>query len=440
MKRPISAMVLCGVLFLSTAVSGDEFSPDSIKTLMKKAANYSFQQFGAGTAAGLIRDCSRGTIMTGIMGLYRVTQDKQWLDSVDKWGTKWAWQPGSQGADDYCSMQTYCERYIVEPVLANASKYNPSQTFYNDKIKNPMTNFLEWIDVLYMGPPGMAMLGNITGKRIYFDSLLSAWNSLKGKTFSSTYGLWWRDPSFVNSKTKQGNPSFWGPGNAWVIGGWIRSLKYMPNDYPLRANWVIDFKTFCDTIRTKQQSDGMWRTSLFNASDYPDPEAGSTAFYTYAFSLGIVMGILDSTVYKPVIKKAWAALVKCVDKYGQVQRCQAWSNSPGDVGLNNTPEGQGAFMLAGEGLINLITTTTINKQRLLHQEAVNSKGKTSHLLFYNSNENRPIVVRENAVLFSVFKLDGQLVWKKNISYLYKGQIVALPFNLLSKGLYYIRVE
>jgi unsaturated rhamnogalacturonyl hydrolase len=441
MNRLLCIAVFVAVFFPTGTGYGDEFSPDSIKSIMRKVAKYSFQQYGGGTAAGLDRDWSRGTIMTGIMGMYRVTQEKQWLDSVDKWGTKWNWNTAAASADDYCCMQTYCERYIVEPIQTNIPKYQPTQAFYDAQMKNPVANMLGWIDVLYMGPPGMAMLGNITGNRAYFDSLLSAWNGLKSKTFAPIYGLWWRDPGFVNSKTPtKGNPSFWGPGNAWVIGGWMRSLKYMPETYPRKAQWVQEFKSFCDTIKSKQQLDGMWRTSLYEPTEFPDPEAGSTSFFSYAFSLGVVSGILDANVYTPVIRKAWSALVKCVDAAGKVQRCQPWSLAPGGVGLNNTPEGQGAFLLAGEGVINLLTTSTKNTDNISKQKSEKSKANSRNILACFANENRLVVVPANTVSLTAFDVQGRLVFKKDISDFPKEQIVAIPRMIAAKGLFYIRFK
>lgn len=437
-----STAALVSLLLMAQMTSADEFSPDSIKSIMRKVARYSFQQYGGGTAAGINRNWDGGTIYTGIMGVYRVTQDRQWLDSVDKWGANWGWTwGGGSSPDDYCCLQTYCERYIVDPVSANVAKYTPAKAIFDNQLTTPVTNMFGYIDALYMGPPGLAMIGSITGNRQYFDSLLSAWNSLKKKVFDTTYGLWWRDASFVNSKTPTlKNPSFWGPGNAWVMGGWIRSLKYMPDNYPKKAQWVLDFKEFCDTIKSKQQPDGMWRTSLYEPTEFPDPEAGSTSFFSYAFSLGVVLGILDANVYTPVIRKAWSALVNCVDATGKVQRCQPWSNAPGSVGLNNTPEGQGALMLAGEGVINLLATSTKNNNRFSLQESERSRVNPRNILARFSNDNRSVVVPANTVSLTVFDMQGRSVWKKDVSCIPEGQKVTLPRDLSAKGIFYFRFD
>jgi hypothetical protein len=67
--------IVMGIMLISQTTFADEFSQDSIKSIMRKVAKYSFKEWGGGTAAGLDRDWSRGTIMTGIMGVYRTTNE-----------------------------------------------------------------------------------------------------------------------------------------------------------------------------------------------------------------------------------------------------------------------------------------------------------------------------------------------------------------------------
>jgi unsaturated rhamnogalacturonyl hydrolase len=440
MKRLISAMVLCGVLFLSSAVSGDEFSPDSIKTLMKKAANYSFQQFGAGTAAGLDNDWSRGTILTGIMGLYRVTQEKQWLDSVDKWGTKYNWTWKNNGsADNHCCMQTYCERYMVNPISANSYMYTPSLANINSMMKGPGHGLWGWQDAMYMSPPVWSMIGSITGQNIYFDSLTSFWWDNVKHLYDTTYHLWyWSDDAASWFTTPKGYPKFWGPGNAWVIGGMIRCIKYMPLNYSQRPKWIALFKEFSDAVRSKQQPDGMWRTSLYEPTEFPDPEASCTSFFIYAFSLGVNWGLLDSATYVPVIRKGWKALDTCVESNGRIKRCQPWSNAPGGVGTNNIPEGQGAFMLAGEGVNLLVTTPTIARQNYLMQTSSNGRVDGNRKLCVSGN-SYSLKVPDNVRTLAVFNLQGRKIWHGSVNDL-NGKTVSLPHDLQAHGILYFRFE
>jgi unsaturated rhamnogalacturonyl hydrolase len=155
-----------------------------------------------------------------------------------------------------------------------------------------------------------------------------------------------------------GYPKFWGPGNAWVVGGLIRVMMYMPEDYAQRQKWIDHFREFADAIQSKQQPDGFWRTSLYEPTEFPNPENSCTSFFTYAFAMGMLYGFLDPAIYMPVIAKSWPAVASAVDANGRAVRCQPWSNAPGGAGTgNNTPEFQGAVQLAGEAIYNLISGT-----------------------------------------------------------------------------------
>jgi unsaturated rhamnogalacturonyl hydrolase len=431
--------LLAGTVVLVTFAMAiaDEFSADSITRLMKMAAGYSFKNFGGGTAAGLDNDWSRGTIMTGIMGLYRVTGEKQWLDSVDKWGAahNWTWM-NNGSADNHCCMQTYCERYMVNPVQANAYMYTPSLANVNDMMKGPGHGLWGWQDAMYMSPPVWSMIGSITGQQIYFDSLTSFWWNNVSHLYDTTYHLWYWADEAAWYKTPKGNPKFWGPGNAWVIGGMVRCMKYMPQNYSQRPKWVALFKEFCDAVRSKQQPDGMWRTSLYEPTEFPDPEASCTSFFIYAFSLGVSWGILDSAAYLPVICKAWTPLAKCVLPSGMVGRCQPWNNSPGGAGLNNnTPEGQGAFMLAGEGML-LHPGYKCSGTEAKGKNALPRTGSFRAVQgFVFSNLNRVIHIPEGAKNIEIYSLNGKKIWG-DLQNNDKSFIV--PQGILQNGVYIIK--
>src|SRR5271157_556798 len=355
-----SAAALVSLLLMAQMTSADEFSPDSIKSIMRKVAKYAFTTWGGGTAAGINENWDGGTIMTGIAGLYRTTKEQQWLDSIDKWGNKWNWTWAGGTGDNLCCIQTFCERYIVDSVPANAAKYQVSKTALDGILKSPVNHLFGWQDAVYMGLPDFSMMGYITGNPMYYDSLNVMFRGAEKDFQDTTYKLWYWNTLPAFKKTPDGYPQFWGPGNAWVLGGLVRALKYMPTNSKYRPAWIATFKTFCDTIRSKQQPDGFWRTSLFEPTEFPDTESSCTSFFTYAMALGVSWGILDSNTFVPAIRKAWSSLVTVVNANGGVGYGQPWSNHPDAVSrTNQIPEGHGAFLLAGEGVFNLLTSPTL---------------------------------------------------------------------------------
>jgi unsaturated rhamnogalacturonyl hydrolase len=420
-------------MFCSTVSFADEFAPDSIKSIMRKVAKYSFKEWGGGTAAGLDRDWSRGTIMTGIMGVYRTTGEKQWLDSVDNWGTKWAWTWGGGGGDNFCAIQTFCERYIVEPTAANAPKYQPSKTALDGILNQPVNHLYGWQDAVYMGLPDFSMMGFILNSARYYDSLNSMFRGAEKDFQDPVYKLWYWNTQPAFKTTPKGYPKFWGPGNAWVLGGLVRALKYMPKDSKYRAAWEATFKTFCDTLRVKQQSDGFWRTSLYEPTEFPNPESSCTSFFIYAMSLGVSWKVLDSAVYNPVIRKGWSALVKVVNADGKVGYGQPWSNAPGNPTLGNEiPEGHGAFLLAGEGVYLNVTKAT-EAGRLTIAKSSPAVGR-AHRIVALTKSSPAISIPSGATGVEIFSLQGKRVWAGMVG---ASKSFTVPDKVSSGGVLYL---
>lgn len=418
MKRMITCSLLLALAMLFPFNSySDEFSPDSITSIMQKVARYAFTTYGAGTAAGINHDWDGGTIMTGITGLYCATHDRQWLDSIDSWGNRWNWTWGGGTGDNLCAIQTFCERFIVDSVPANAAKYQVSKTALDGILASPVNHLFGWQDAVYMGLPDFAMMGYITGNPMYYDSLNVMFRGAEKDFQDTVYKLWYWNTSPNFKKTPEGYPQFWGPGNAWVLGGLVRALKYMPQNSKYRPAWQTTFKTFCDTIRSKQQPDGFWRTSLFEPTEFPDPESSCTSFFIYAMSLGVSWGILDSATFVPTIRKGWSALVKVVDSTGRVEYGQSWSNQPGSVyDWTSIPEGHGAFLLAGLGvsIITSLPTGTLSKPTSSSCNASLRDWRIGGSVWVTGLEQRRVTVPAGAREIVLYAANGKMLWRRSV--------------------------
>lgn len=416
--------------------SADEFSPDSIKSIMRKVAKYAFTAYGGGTAAGINRNWDGGTIMTGITGLYRTTKEQQWLDSIDKWGNGWNWTWGGGTGDNLCCIQTFCERYIVDSVPANASKYQVSKTALDGILQQPVNHLFGWQDAVYMGLPDFSMMGYITGNPMYYDSLNVMFRGAEKDFQDTTYKLWYWNTLPTFKKTPDGYPQFWGPGNAWVLGGLVRALKYMPANSKYRPAWIATFKTFCDTIRSKQQPDGMWRTSLFEPTEFPNPESSCTSFFAYAMALGVSWGILDTNTFVPTIRKAWSALVKVVDTNGRVGYGQPWSNQPGSPTMGTSiPEGHGAFLLAGEGvalIANISTSVASGNNGGIHGLKISESAGKWILV---SRTHRNVTLPPDAKGAEVFSMSGARICRIDNCGPARSSV---PSSMATDGVYFVK--
>ena len=251
-----------------------------------------------------------------------------------------------------------------------------------------------------------------------------------------TYKLWYWNTLPAFKTTPKGYPQFWGPGNAWVLGGLVRSLKYMPQNSKYRPAWEATFKTFCDTLRIKQQPDGFWRTSLFEPTEFPNPESSCTSFFIYAMSLGVSWGILDTNTFVPVIRKGWSALVKVVTAAGMVGYGQSWSNQPGcPYNWTAIPEGHGAFLLAGEGVSLIVALSTKDFPMLsgtgISRQPVSGVCK----LMIVSGDRKTIHAAPGSHGLEVYSACGVRLWRCAAA---GGEDVLLPAWMARNGIYYIK--
>jgi Predicted unsaturated glucuronyl hydrolase involved in regulation of bacterial surface properties, and related proteins len=338
--------------------AGNEFSPDSIKSLMRKVANYRLKSGIQAVGNGW----DGGSYFSGIMGLYRTIKEQKYLDSATAWGNYNNWTPhngvNTTVGDDQCCEQTYCEVYGLNPTTANAKmisnvKSNLEHEF--DVVKNAHTNVWTWCDLCYMSPPAITRYAVICNQPRFLDTMDLCWWGTAKMLYDSTHHFWFRDGSYKNQKTSNGNPVFWSCGEAWVLGGMARILAYMPQTYATRANWEKQFVDVCTATKAQQGSTlypGLWTTSMLDHQQYPDPETSGSAFFCFAMIWGVNNGILDSTVFLPCIKKAWTDLVANVNAQGMLLRCQTPSAAPASIPVNfSSREGEGAFMLSGEELV-----------------------------------------------------------------------------------------
>ena len=95
-------------------------------------------------------------------------------------------------------------------------------------------------------------------------------------------------------------------------------LQYLPMNHPDRPRFEQLFKDMAGKILSLQQPDGLWRASLLDPEDFPMPEASGSAMFTYGLAWGVNQGLLDRANFEPAVRKAWPALVGCVDADGKL--------------------------------------------------------------------------------------------------------------------------
>lgn len=317
---------------------------------------------------------TNGVLYAGIFSAYETTGSKKLYRAMEDMGNAINWKPGPRlfHADDYAICQTYVDLYwitkdrkMIEPTLMKLDTFmtTPYTTWPSQaKIRaNDMTIWW-WCDALFMAPPLLVKLGISLKEDKYLE--------LNDKLFKDTYNqlydkeehlyardlrFKWGEEGIEKVEEANGKKIFWSRGNGWVMGGLVRILDELPENYPNRNFYVKNFKEMADKIASIQQEDGLWRASLLDPDSYPGGEASGSGLYCYAFAWGINNGILDKDKFLPVVEKAWIGLTSLRKKNGMV----GWVQPVGaDPRANFSAEswevyGTGAFLLAGSEVIKL---------------------------------------------------------------------------------------
>lgn len=361
--KALRARLLLSVLALLSGFSHAAAADDGkVLALMERAADWQLANMesplsGERKADGWIK----GAFYTGVMALARDSASPRFHDAMVKMAEGNQWRPSRRPyhADDHVVSQTYLDLYLqhrdprmlaptqerFDWILAN----RPVTSLDFDKKKNPKNQERwSWCDALFMAPPAWLRVWKATGDQRYLDFAVEEWWASSDYLYDKEEHLYFRDSTLFAQREKNGKKIFWSRGNGWVMGGLVRMLELLPADHPSRPRFVQQFREMADKVVTLQQTDGFWRASLLDASAYPMQETSGTGFYCYALAWGVNQGLLDRAKFEPPVRRAWTALVSCVNADGKLTHVQPVGFTPVTFDPQwNEPFGTGAFLLAG---------------------------------------------------------------------------------------------
>jgi rhamnogalacturonyl hydrolase YesR len=345
---------------LATNPFSGEIKPQAVLTVMERVADWQLAHESTNRPTGWIQ--AVGDV--GIMALAGISGDAKYRDSMLAKGEQNGWKlPEYNGrkyhADDHCIGQIWTELYFLyrDPKMLAPTRQKfdwimahpstaPSLDFTQPKGKSQ--ELWSWCDALFMAPPTLARLTVATGDERYLNFALTNWWRTTDYLYDQSEHLYFRDSTFFKTHELNGQKIFWSRGNGWVFAATVRMLQYLPTNHRERPRFEKLFKEMAEKLLSLQQPDGLWRASLLDADDYPMPESSGSALYTYGFAWGVNQGLLDRSQYEPAVRKAWPALVGCVEADGKLTHIQPAGDHPVKFEAGaSSPYGGGVFLLAG---------------------------------------------------------------------------------------------
>ena len=313
---------------------------------------------------------TRAVYYEGLMALYGIDKQQKYYDYAVDWGEShdWGFRDGikTRNADNQCAGQTYLDLYEIsrQPVRLKDTKASIDLMIASGKVDD-----WTWIDAIQMAMPVFAKLGVMYKDTSYFDYMYKMYHHSKftegGGLYNKEDGLWWRDKDFVPPfKEPNGEDCYWSRGNGWVVAALVRVLELIPEDETHRAEYLQDYKEMMAALVPIQRKDGYWNVSLHDPEHFGGKETTGTSLFVYGMAWGINNGILDAKTYKPVLTKAWNAMLKdSVHPDGFLGFVQGTGKEPKDgqpVSYTSMPDfedyGLGCFLLAGSEVYKMSGT------------------------------------------------------------------------------------
>ena len=341
-------------------------TPQSVLAIMQQVADWQLAHPNTNHPTGWVPAVGDA----GFMALAGISADPKYREAMRAVGENNRWDlPVSNTrkyhADDQCIGQTFTELYFIyrEPKMIA-----PMRSRFEYILTHPAaTASLEftqphavaqqlwsWCDSLFMAPPAWVRLYTATGDQRYLDFAMKNLWQTTDYLYDKEEHLYFRDSTFFKKREANGQKVFWSRGNGWVLAGLARTLQYLPVNHPDRPRIEQLFKEMSEKVRSLQQEDGFWRSSLLDPQSYPAAETSGTGLFTYGLAWGVNQGLLDRATFEPAVRKGWAALVSCVEADGKLTHVQPVGSDPKKFNPESTDQfGVGAFLLAGSEIYRL---------------------------------------------------------------------------------------
>lgn len=361
----LAVIVMAAVINAAAQKKQDTtFTTASLRAAMVKVANWQINEFDQGKFLYPKNEWQNGALYTGVVALDKISADKKYYRFLYGIGEENHWQtaPNRLFADDYCVGQMYAQlysRYKDPQMIAKfrlqadsiiSAKYTDTLIFQNKVYFHEWA----WCDALYMAPPALAYLSTATANPKYLQKADTLWWKTTSYLYDTAAHLFYRDSRFFEKREANGEHVFWSRGNGWVIGGLVRMLENMPDNFPRRKKYEKLLREMAAQLAALQQPDGSWHTSLLDPTAYPVKETSGTGFFCYALAWGINHKILPAKTYLPVVQKAWKVLLSAVHPNGKLGYVQDVADSPDKVDYESTNVyAVGAFLLSGAELYKI---------------------------------------------------------------------------------------
>jgi rhamnogalacturonyl hydrolase YesR len=337
---------------LATDLSA-EMKPKAIEAAMKKVGDWQVKV----AEPNFNKQWTFAALYDGLLAASKTTGDSKYHDAVLHFAERSNWTLLNERfphADDQAFGQAYLDLYLEDkkPVRMADTKAIMDRLIVHPD--DPDKLLWWWCDALFMSPPVLLRMYEITHEKKYLDYMDHEWWLTSASLYNQENHLYFRDSRYFTQKQANGKPIFWSRGNGWVLGALVNVLRLMPADYPSRPKYIAQFREMAAEVAAIQSPDGLWRSGLLDPDAYDLPEVSGSAFFTFGIAYGINEKILDSKTYLPVVEKSWKGMLTHIYADGRLGSIQPIDGQPGKFKPSASyVYGVGGFLLAGSEMHRL---------------------------------------------------------------------------------------
>jgi unsaturated rhamnogalacturonyl hydrolase len=337
---------------LATGLSA-ELKAKDIDAAMKKVADWQV----AVAEPHFNKQWTFAALYDGLLAASKTTGDPKYHDAVLHFAERSDWTLLNNRfphADDQAFGQAYLDLYREDPKPVRMADTKAIMDRLIVRPDDPDKLLWWWCDALFMSPPVLLRMYEITHDRKYLDYMDHEWWLTSASLYNQENHLYFRDSRYFTQKQANGKPIFWSRGNGWVMGALVNVLRIMPADYPARPKYIAQFREMAAEIAAIQSQDGLWRSGLLDPDAYDLPEVSGSAFFTFGIAYGINEKILDRKTYLPVVEKSWKGMLAHIYADGRLGSIQPIDGQPGKFKPSASyVYGVGGFLLAGSEMHRL---------------------------------------------------------------------------------------
>ena len=330
-----------------------EIKPRAIDAAMKRVGDWQVKV----AEPNFNKQWTFAALYDGLLAASKTTGDPKYHDAVLHFAERSNWTLLNERfphADDQAFGQAYLDLYLEDKKPVRMADTKAIMDRLVVRPDDPDKLLWWWCDALFMSPPVLLRMYEITHDKKYLDYMDHEWWLTSGSLYNQENHLYFRDSRYFTQKQANGKPIFWSRGNGWVMGALVNVLRILPPDYPSRPKYVAQFREMAAEIAAIQSPDGLWRSGLLDPDAYDLPEVSGSAFFTFGIAYGINEKILDRKTYLPVVQKSWKGMLAHIYADGRLGSIQPIDGQPGKFKPSASyVYGVGGFLLAGSEMHRL---------------------------------------------------------------------------------------